>query len=140
MKKKSISLFSDLFDDNFSFFQMKSEMSNLRTNIIEDEKDYKFEINVAGVKKEDISIDMEEQYLIVSINENSVKEQQNENYLRKEIVYKNAKRKYFVGNVKENSIKASLKDGILHIIIPKNEELDKSNKIQIDWQFLRKDM
>ena len=69
---------------------------------------------------------MEEQYLIVSINENSVKEQQNENYLRKEIVYKNAKRKYFVGNVKENSIKASLRDGILHIIIPKKEKKTQS--------------
>lgn len=131
MKKNSLSLFNDLFDENFSFFQIKNDMFNLRTNIKEMEKGYLFEINVAGVKKEDIDIDVEDNYLIVTVNENNEKEEKNVSYLRKEIVYKSCKRKYYIGNIKEEQINATLKDGLLFINVPKEELNTKSSKIEI---------
>lgn len=131
MKKNSLSLFNDLFDENFSFFQIKNDMFNLRTNIKEMEKGYLFEINVAGVKKEDIDIDVEDNYLIVTVNENNEKEEKNVSYLRKEIVYKSCKRKYYIGNIKEEQINATLKDGLLFINVPKEELNTKPSKIEI---------
>ena len=38
MKKSNISLLNDLFDDNFSIFQLKNDFYSLRTNIKELEK------------------------------------------------------------------------------------------------------
>ena len=131
MKKSNISLLNDLFDDNFSIFQLKSDLNSLRTNIKETEKDYIFEINVAGIDKESIDINIEDEYLIVSIIEHHQAENENEVYLRKEINYKNTKRKYYVGNVKEESIKAELKNGILFITIPKERNESKKKNIEI---------
>ena len=131
MRKNSLSVFNDLFDENFSFFQIKNDLFNLRTNIKELEKSYLFEINVAGVEKEDINISVENNYLTVSVDENEKKEENTNNYLRKEIVYKSCKRKYYIGNIKEEQIHASLKDGILIINVPKEEINNKTNKIEI---------
>lgn len=131
MKKNSLSLFNDLFDENFSFFQIKNDIFNLRTNIKEQEQSYLFEVNVAGVSKEDIDISVEDNYLIVTVNENNKKEDTTTNYLRKEIVYKSSKRKYYIGNIKENQINATLKDGLLLITVPKEDTTTKSNKIEI---------
>lgn len=131
MKKNSLSLFNDLFDENFSFFQIKNDLFNLRTNIKEMEKGYLFEIDVAGVNRENINIDIEDNYLIVSVNENTNSANENNNYLRKEIVYKSCKRKYYIGNIKEDQIHATLKDGILFINVPKEELNQKTSKIEI---------
>ncbi len=130
MKKNALNIFNDLFDDNFSFFQIKNDLFNLRTNIKEMEDVYLFEINVAGVKRENISIDVEEGYLVVGVDEKN-NDTNCECYLRKEIVYKSCKRKYYIGNVSEDKIKASLNDGILYITVPKENEDIKSSKIEI---------
>ena len=131
MKKNSLSLFNDLFDEYFSFFQIKNDIFNLRTNIKEQEQSYLFEVNVAGVSKEDIDISVEDNYLIVTVNENNKHEHNTTNYLRKDIVYKSIKRKYYIGNIKENQINATLKDGLLLITDPKEDTTTKSNKIEI---------
>lgn len=129
MKKNSISIFNDLLDDNFPFFQIKNDLFNLRTNIKELEKEYLFEINVAGLTKDNINIDIEDGYLVVIADEKKETEEENI-YLRKEIVYKSCKRKYYIGNVKQDQIKATLNEGILTIVVPK-EDVSKTNKIEI---------
>lgn len=129
MKRNSISIFNDLLDDNFPFFQIKNDLFNLRTNIKELEKIYLFEINVAGLSKDDINIDIEDGYLIVTVDEKKVNEEE-KYYLRKEIVYKNCKRKYYIGNIKQDQINAKLNEGILTIEVPK-EDVSKINKIEI---------
>ena len=131
MKKNSISFINDLFDDNFSIFQLKNDFYNLRTNIKELEKEYIFEINVAGIEKENINIDIEDEYLIVSVSETKQEEKEDAIYLRKEINYRNTKRKYYVGNVKEDSIRAELKNGILIITVLKENNEPKKKNIEI---------
>ena len=39
-------------------------------------------------------------------------------------------RKYYIGNVKQDQIKATLNEGILTIVVPK-EDVSKTNKIEI---------
>lgn len=127
MKKNNISIFNDLFDENFSLLQFKNDFYNLRTNIKDTEKEYVFDINVAGVKKENIDLNIEDNYLIVTVSDNNEVNENESTYLRKEITYKNMKRKYYVGDVKEENIKASLNNGILQIIIPKETKVNKKN-------------
>lgn len=127
MKKNSISIFNDFFDDNFSLFQIKNDLFSLRTNIKELNDMYVFDINVAGIKKENINIEVDDGYLVVNVKEEKEAESDNINYIRKEMVYKQCKRKYYIGNIKENQIKASLNEGILTIIIPKEKENSKKN-------------
>jgi HSP20 family protein len=125
MKNNSISLFNDLFDDRFSLFQIKNDLCCLRTNIKELQDTYVFDINVAGIKKENINIEVNDGYLVINVSEE--KENEDNQYLRREIIHKQCKRKYYIGNVKENQIKASLNDGILSVVVPKEVEEKKKN-------------
>lgn len=132
MKKNGFNIINDLFDENFSFLQIKNDIFNLRTNIKELETKYIFEIDVAGLTKEQIDINVEEGYLCVEINERKENEESQYTYLRKEIVYKNTKRKYYIGNIKENQINAKLNNGLLEIEIPKENEKESNSKIVIN--------
>lgn len=132
MKKNTLNLFTDIFDENFSLFQIKNDFQTLKTNIKELEKTYLFEINVAGIKKENIEINVEDGYLIVNINHKDEFDKKEYNYLRKEMSYKTCRRKYYVGEIKEDQIKASLNDGILFISIPKEEDTNDKKTIIIN--------
>ena len=91
-----------------------------------------FEINVAGIKKENINIDIEEGYLVVSVKEDEKQVNEDNNYIRREMSFRQCKRKYYVGEVTENQIKASLNDGILFISIPKEEDINNKKTIIIN--------
>lgn len=132
MKKNTLNLFTDIFDENFSLFQIKNDFQTLKTNIKELEKTYLFEINVAGIKKENINIDIEEGYLVVSVKEDEKQVNEDNNYIRREMSFRQCKRKYYVGEVTENQIKASLNDGILFISIPKEEDINNKKTIIIN--------
>ena len=128
MKKN---LFSDLFDENFPFLNIKNNPTHLRTNIYELDEEYIFSIDVAGIKKENIDIAIEAGYLIVTINQNDeLDNETNKKFVRRELLFNNVKRSFYVGDVKEENIKAALNYGLLVINVPKpNQEIKKSIKI-----------
>ena len=132
MKKNAITLLNDIFDDNFSLFQIKNDFNCLKTNIKELNDKYMFEINVAGIKKENINIDIEEGYLVVSVKEDEKQVNEDNNYIRREMSFRQCKRKYYVGEVTENQINASLKEGILIIEVPKDAKQEKKKSIEIN--------
>lgn len=125
MKKN---LFNDLFDENFPFFNFKNNPTHLRTNIYELDNEYVFSIDVAGIKKENIDISIEDGYLIVMVNQNEELENDtNKKYIRRELMFNNVKRSFYVGDVKEKDVKADLNYGLLVIKVPKpDEEIKKT--------------
>lgn len=124
MKKN---ILNDLFDDNFPFFNLKNNPTHLRTNIYELDNEYIFSIDVAGIKKENIDISVEDGYLIVSINQNDEIDDSNKKYIRRELVFNNMRRSFYVGDIKEENIKANLNYGLLVINVPKiNTEIKKT--------------
>lgn len=128
MKKN---ILSDLFDENFSLLSLKSNPTHLRANIYEVENEYIFCVDVAGIRKENINISIEEGYLIVSINQNEDLENNiNKKFIRRELLFNNMKRSFYVGDVKEENIKANLNYGLLVINVPKtNENIKKTINI-----------
>lgn len=124
MKKN---ILNDLFDDNFPFLNLKNNPTHLRTNIYELDNEYIFSIDVAGIKKENIDISVEDGYLIVSINQNDEIDDSNKKYIRRELVFNNMRRSFYVGDIKEENIKANLNYGLLVINVPKiNTEIKKT--------------
>lgn len=106
----------------------------MRTDIKETDKEYEFDIDMPGYKKDEINIDLNEGYLTISANK-EVKEEanKNNNYIKRERHF-SASRSYFVGdNIKEDDIKAKYENGVLNIVVPKEQpkELPK-HKIKID--------
>ena len=82
------------------------------------EREY-MEIDLPGLKKEDILINYENGYLTIK----AVKkvELKTEVYVRRERFYGEVKRSFYIGEKKESDIKANYENGILTISFPKEE-------------------
>lgn len=96
-------------------FLKKSEY--MKTDIREYQNKYIMEIDVPGIKKEDIHINYENGYLTIKVSKNiTVKP---EVYIRRERFYGEIKRSFYIGDKKETEITASYDNGILTISFPK---------------------
>ena len=120
---------SDLFWER----PLRREMGNLqnlmRTDIEETANGYEFKIEIPGVERKDISISFENGYLAVGVNKvgNSVTGQSK--YLRRERVASACSRSFYVGDIDKGQISATLGDGVLTVVVPKEI---KSQRYQIE--------
>jgi HSP20 family protein len=97
-------------------------------NLIENKKDFEFEMAVPGFTKEDIHVDMEGSQLIINAERKEEKDKEEKNYRRKEFSYNSFKRTFTIPeNVDEKSIEANFKDGVLHIRLKKLLLEEKEN-------------
>lgn len=124
---------NNLFDDEDLFLSdvIKSfspETAQLKTDIKETEKEYVFQIEVPGVKKENIKISLEDKYLTIRVKEEHQEENKETKYLRRERYLGTYSRSFYVGDVAENEIKAKFEDGILEISLPKESFNKKEEK------------
>lgn len=114
------------------FDNLFKEEELLKTDIYEQNEKYVFEIDVPGIKKEDIKLEFEQGYLKLRIVENKENNEENKNYLRKERTIRNLQRSFYIGNINEDEIEAHFKDGILKVEVPKEEKKNNSIEINVD--------
>ena len=92
------------------------------------DKLYIIEVDLPGLKKEDINITYEQGYLTITASRNI--ELKTEVYVRRERFQGEIKRSFFIGDKKETDIKANYENGILTISFPK-EDIHKQNSQNI---------
>lgn len=120
----------DFFDEMFRMDDMDSFWSRkenkykfMKTDIQEKDGKYVLEIDVPGYEKENIKIELENGYLMVTAEENKEIDNNQDGYIHKERFMGTCSRSYYVGkNVKQEDIKASFKNGILLLSFPKEEQ------------------
>ena len=95
------------------------EREFMKTDIRECQNKYIMEIDLPGLKKEDIIINYENGYLTIKATKNV--ELKTEVYVRRERFYGEVKRSFYIGEKKETDIKANYEGGILTISFPKEE-------------------
>lgn len=103
-------------------------------NTREGEFAYHVEVDLPGIKKEDISLQVEDNVLLIS-GERKVKEEvKEENYYKIESRFGSFSRSFSLPeNVDVENIHAESVDGVLEIVIPKLEnQVDKVKKITIN--------
>lgn len=120
--------FSDLFDSFLNDGYYSSKISN-KCDIFEKDGQYFLELEVPGLNKDNINIELEDEYLTISASKEEEKEDNSKNYIRKERTFESMQRKFYVGDIDEEKIKADFKDGILNISFPKKDK--ETNKKQI---------
>lgn len=99
------------------------EKEFMKTDIREYQNKYIIEIDLPGLKKEDITINYENGYLTIKATKNT--ELKTEVYIRRERFYGEVKRSFYIGEKKETDIKATYENGILTISFPKEESPKK---------------
>lgn len=102
-------------------------------DITERENEYVVRTDLPGVKKEDISITMENGLLTIAAEcKNESEEKEGDRLLRQERRYGRYARSLRLGTqIDEKGVKASYKDGVLELILPKAEAV-KPRKISVE--------
>ncbi len=124
-KNNLVDEFQNFFMD--SFFSSKA----LKTDIVENKDNYVLTVELPGVDKECISLDFNNQYLTLSVNQTEEKNENDKHYIRKERNKISYSRSYYLDKADENKITAKLENGILTINVEK-EKSEIKKTISID--------
>ncbi len=114
----------DLMDWSSSNFA-GSDSTLPAVNIKETDHDYLIEVAAPGMKKEDFKVNFDNGRLTISSEKREENEEKSGTYTRKEYSYQSFQRSFTVPEtfVNGEKINAKYSDGILHITLPKRDEV-----------------
>jgi len=119
--------FSHLVDRFFSESASRSGGSSYafvpKVDIIENEKSFEIQLAVPGMNKEDFKIDLKDQLITVSGERKYTKEKDEKHFHSFETQYGSFKRTFVLPeNVDAERIEAKYNNGILELVVPKDEK------------------
>lgn len=127
-RKNELAKREDFFNQFFDHFlkedffaPLTGTENSIRVDLKETEAAYEITAELPGMKKEDISIELANDYLTIGAKREEEHEDKGESYLRRERRYGEFKRSFYIRNVKSEGIDAEFKDGVLTIKLPKLE-------------------
>ena len=104
------SFFRPFFTDESSTF--------MKTDVKETEKTYEMEIEMPGLERNQININLENGYITVSAKRG---EKSQDKYLKRERATSYS-RSYYVGDVNKADVKAKYESGVLTVSVPKEQQ------------------
>ena len=121
------SIFDNFMDEGSDNFDV------MKCDVYEKDGAYHIEADIPGFKKDEISVDCEDGYVTISAEKNTENEEKDENkkYIKRERFYGKTVRKFYVGDVDSDTIQAEYKDGMLELVVPKEEKLPNKKSIEI---------
>lgn len=119
-------VFNNFFNEisSFSYPTLSSSDRTLspRTDIIENDLEYRLELELPGVLQDNIDIKVDSNILTIEGTKEKISENKDLNYHMQERYYGSFYRSISLpSNINEEHIEAKFKDGILQIKIPKKE-------------------
>ena len=126
-----VSLFDRFFDDDIFNWNLDVPTNKIAPNhdIIEKDDEYLVDFALAGFKKEDVSLNVDDGVLTI---EGERKINDDIKYNRKGTFYGSFKKSFTLPeNINTEKIDASFNDGILSVTIPKDEKAKLTKTIEI---------
>ena len=127
------SIFRDNLFEDFMMNPWRSDFFNtpsdrkymMSTDVKENDDTYELDIELPGYKKEDVRAELNNGYLTISASKNENRDEKDEkgNYIRRERYSGSCSRSFYVGeNVKQEDIHAKFEDGVLKLVVPKEDK------------------
>ena len=123
-----------LFDEMERSFFKGSELGDFRADIRDTGDAYELEADLPGVKKEDIKVDLDNNYLTISAERHAEKDEKDKkgNYVRRERSYGSYSRSFNIKGIDADTISASYNDGVLTLTMPeKTPEIPAARRLEI---------
>jgi len=123
----------DLFNAFGDFFNNgEMPVNTFKTDIREEADKYVLEAEMPGFSKDDVKIDIEGDYLTLSAERKSEKEETKGGYIRRERSYGSFKRSFNIEDVDADNIAAKYDNGVLLLDLPKRgEKTPKTRRLEI---------
>ncbi|MGI6161682.1 MAG: Hsp20/alpha crystallin family protein [Christensenellales bacterium] len=125
-------MFDDFFRDMTPFNNRLLRQSTFRLDVQDNDNEYKVEAELPGADKKDISVDMTDGRLTISVVHDEEKETKDKNYIHRERVSGSMRRSVYLHDAKDEGIKARFKNGILEVVVPKEADAKKNRPIEIE--------
>ncbi len=129
------SLFNYLDNMERSLFNGFGDMNQFRCDIQDKGSEYLMEAELPGFNKEDISIDLNGDALVITARHNSESGEKDDkgNYVRRERKFGSFSRSFDVTGIDTSAIRAAYNNGVLELHLPKQAEVrPNSRSIQIE--------
>lgn len=100
-------------------------ISSPSVNIVENDTQFVMQLAAPGLEKSDFNIQIENDYLVISAEKKTEKEETGNNgkFTRREFNYSSFKRSFQLDdNINREGISASYENGVLNVTLPKKEE------------------
>ncbi|TPR51148.1 Hsp20/alpha crystallin family protein [Apilactobacillus kunkeei] len=131
-------VFNDFMDPMTNFFdglgRNMVNSSKMKTDVIENDDEFEVKAELPGFKKEDISINYENDTLTIHAIHDLNKEQKDEDgkLIRSERTSSDVSRSFYLPDADTDKIGAKYDGGILDIMVPKSAEKESKHSISIN--------
>ena len=123
------------FDSVFPEYVLEKETKGLTipVDIKEFDNEYKVRVEVPGIKKENIDIELNKSYMTITAKKEEEKEEKTKKYHKTEFAYGNYSRTiYFPSEINVSASEAHLDNGILCLHLPKlKTEEEETKKLEV---------
>ena len=133
-RRNDFDFFDEAMHDFFpAFYGGGHTQQYMRTDIKETEHRHVMEVEMPGVDKKDIHIDLKDGYLNISVNKSEKNDGgKKDNYIHRERSF-SCSRSYYVGDISKEDIRAKYENGMLNVTLPKEvQKKEEQHRIEIE--------
>ena len=127
--------FYNVLDDYFSNdwpFKRTLTHDTFKVDVEDNGNEYLIEAEVPGIDKKDINVELNDGKLMISITRDENSESKKKNFIHRERRYSSMSRSIYLEDAKPDGIKAKLENGLLKVVVPKEEKPNNSITIDVE--------
>jgi HSP20 family protein len=110
--------FKEFFPSTFFNEFEKGQQHMMKSDVVQTEKQIEFHVEMPGVEKDQVKVQVEDNVLQISCERNKKEEHQEGEYRVSERSYGSFRRSYRLPPNADRNIKAKLTDGVLYVTVP----------------------
>ena len=129
--RPTTSLFDSFFMDDFFNDRFTPFSSFAGVDVIKNENGYDLHVDLPGLKKEDIVIDMKDDILSIKVASQEESETKEKNYVIRQRSSRAFSRSFKVAGIQEDNISAQYENGVLSLSLPFKEKIEVTRKIEV---------
>lgn len=103
-----------------------------KIDVQDNKNEYIIEAELPGTKKEEVNVDMNDGRLTIFVKREETVNEEKKNYIHKERRYCSMSRGIYLVDAQAEGIKAKLENGILNIIVPKQDKALNRSRVEIE--------
>ena len=127
--------FYNVLDDFFSNdWPLRRTLTHdtFKVDVEDNGNEYLIEAEVPGIDKKDINVELNDGKLMISIVRDETNESKKRNFIHRERRYSSMSRSIYLEDAKPDGIKAKLENGLLKVIVPKEDKPNNSITIDVE--------
>lgn len=122
---------SDFFNERWPLHR-KMEEDTFKLDVQETDTQYVIDAELPGVQKEEVKVELDKGRLTIEVEREEKVDKEEKNYIHQERRYSSMSRSIYLKDTKSDGVKAKLENGVLNLVIQKEEKPQTSVKVDIE--------